>query len=284
MNGKHALITGATDGIGKQAALEIAGMGAAVTLVGRNKAKTRAVCGELQSQTGNRNIDWLLGDLSSMTEVRRIADEFRARHDRLDVLLNNAGAIFSEFHQSADGFEMTFALNHLSYYLLTNLLLDMLADTSQTAGEARIINVSSSAHRNATLRLDNLREPSGYSLMNSYGASKLMNVLFTYELARQLEDTAITVNAVHPGVVRTRFGHDTSRLWSIMVKVLQRLFAISPQKGAETLVYLAASPDVAGISGKYWNNKRQKQSSQISCDREQQRALWEYSAEVTGIG
>ena len=184
----------------------------------------------------------------------------------------------------SDGFEMTFALNHLSYYLLTMLLLlDLLEDTAQDAGEARIINVSSSAHRNATLRLDNLRDPSGYSLMNSYGASKLMNVLFTYELARRLEDTAITVNAVHPGVVRTRFGHDTSRVWSIMVRFLQ-MFAISPQKGAETLVYLAASPDVAGISGKYWNSKRQKQSSQNSYDREQQRALWEYSAEVTGIG
>ena len=283
MHGKRVLITGATDGIGKQAAMEIAGMGATVTIVGRNEAKTRAVCSEIQKQTGSDQIDWLLGDLSSLADVRRIADEFRSRHDRLDVLLNNAGAVFSEYQQSVDGFEMTFALNHLSYYLMTNLLLDMLVGTAQATGEVRIINVSSSAHRNATLRLDNLRDGSGFSLMNSYGASKLMNVLFTYDLARRLEDTAISMNAVHPGVVRTRFGHDTSRIWSILVKFLQ-LFAISPQRGAETLVYLAASPDVAGISGKYWNNKQQKQSSENSYDREQQSALWQYSAEVTGIG
>ena len=284
MHGKRVLITGATDGIGKQAALEIAGLGAAVTLVGRNEAKTRAVCSEIQAQTGSDQIDWLLGDLSSMEEVRRIADEFRSRHDRLDVLLNNAGAAFSEYQQSADGFEMTFALNHLSYYLLTNLLLDMLRATASELGEARIINVSSSGHRNATLRLDNLRDASGYSLINSYGASKLMNVLFTYELARRLEDEPITVNAVHPGLVRTRFGHDTARIWSILFRVVQRFFAISSQKGAETLVYLATSPDAAGISGKYWNNKQQKQSSENSYDRQQQTALWQYSAEVTGVG
>ena len=284
MHGKRVLITGATDGIGKQAALEIAGMGAAVTLVGRNEAKTRAVCSEIQAQTGSDQIDWLLADLSSMDEVRRIADEFRARHDRLHVLLNNAGAVFSEFRRSADGFEMTFALNHLSYYLMTNLLLDMLGETAQATGEARIINVSSMAHQNATMRLDNLRDASGYSLMNSYGASKLMNVLFTYELARRLEDAPITVNAVHPGVVRTRFGHDTARVWSFLIKVLQRFFAISPQKGAETLVYLATSPDAAGVSGKYWVKKRQKQSSANSYDREQQTALWQYSAEATGVG
>ena len=284
MKGKRVLITGATDGIGKQAALEIAGMGAAVTLVGRNEAKTRAVCGELQAQTGNAEIDWLLGDLSSMAEVRRVADEFRKRHDQLHVLLNNAGAAFSAYQQSADGFEMTFALNHFSYYLLTNLLLDMLRETAQASGEARIINVSSSAHRNAKLQLDNLRDASSFSLMGSYGASKLMNVQFTYELARRLADTPITVNALHPGFVRTRFGHDTSGIMSVLVKVLQRVVAISPQKGAETPVYLATSPDVAGISGKYWNNKQQKPSSQNSHDREQQRALWEYSAEVTGVG
>ncbi|MCY3574646.1 MAG: SDR family oxidoreductase [Chloroflexi bacterium] len=283
MNGKRVLITGATDGIGKQAALAIAGMGAAVTLVGRNQTKTRAVCEELQKQTGSEAIDWLLGDLSSMVEIRRVADEFRHRHNNLDVLLNNAGAIFSEYQQSADGFEMTFALNHLSYYLLTNLLLDMLRETAAAKGEARIINVSSSAHRNGTMRLDNLREASSFSMMNSYGASKLMNVLFTYEMARRLEDTDITVNAVHPGVVRTRFGHDTSRIWSALVKLFQT-FALSPEKGAQTLIYLATSPDAGGISGKYWNQKQQKRSSQSSYDREQQRALWQYSAEVTGVG
>lgn len=283
MHGKRVLITGATDGIGKQAALEIAGKGAAVTLVGRNESKTRAVCSEIKKQTGSDQIDWLLSDLSSMTDVRRIAEEFRVRHDRLDVLLNNAGATFSEYQQSVDGFEMTFALNHLSYYLMTNLLLDMLEDTAQESGEARIINVSSSAHRNATLRLENLRDASGFSMMNSYGASKLMNVLFTYELARRLEGSNITVNVLHPGLIRSRFGHNTSGLWSRLFKVVQ-VFARSTKQGAETPVYLATSPEVVGISGKYWNLKQQKRSSDNSYDREQQTALWHYSAEVTGVG
>ena len=284
MKDKRVLITGATNGIGKQAALEIAALGAAVTIVGRNENKTRAVCSELQAGSGSDKIDWLLGDLSSMDEVRRIADEFRARHDRLDVLLNNAGAVFSEYQVSADGYEMTFALNHISYYLMTMLLLDMLEAAARERGEARIINVSSMAHRNASLRLDNLRDESGYSFLNSYGASKLMNVLFTYELARRLEGSGVTVNAVHPGVVNTGFGHNTARIWSTMIKVLQRLFAISTERGAQTLVYLAAADEAAGISGKYWNKKTQKRSSANSYDRAQQTRLWELSAEITGIG
>ena len=284
MKGKRALITGATNGIGKQAALELATMGADVVIVGRNEAKTRRVQNELRALNGGGEIDHLIADLSSMDEIRRIAAEFRARHDRLDVLLNNAGAVFADYQESVDGYEMTFALNHVSYYILTHLLLDLLIQTSQEQGEARVINVSSSAHRNATLRLDNLRAASGYSFMNSYGASKLMNVQFTYELARRLADTTVTVNAVHPGLVDTGFGHNTGRVWSGLIKIAQKLFAISPQRGAETLVYLAASPEVAGISGKYWNEKQQKRSSDNSYDIDQQRRLWEFSAEATGVG
>ena len=281
---KRVLITGATNGIGKAAAIELAKMGAAVTIVGRDEIKTRKVSIDIKTLSGNRDIDFLIADLSSMAEVRRIADEFLGLHQRLDVLLNNAGAVFSEYRASADGYEMTFALNHISYYLLTHLLLDIIKLTAEEQGEARIINVSSSAHRNATLRLDNLRDQSGFSMLNSYGASKLMNVLFTYELARRLEDSTVTINAVHPGLVNTGFGHNTGRIWSGVIKVLQRLFAISPAKGAETLVYLASAPEVAGISGKYWNRKTQKRSSDISYDCEQQTALWDYSAQATGVG
>lgn len=284
MNGKRVLVTGATNGIGKEAALELAKMGAEVVIVGRDEIKTRNVRVELQTLSGNAKMDLLVADLSSMDEVRRIADEFRAKHDRLDVLLNNAGAVFSQFQASADGYEMTFALNHLSYYLLTNLLLDSIKQAAQTQGEARIINVSSSAHRNATLTLKNLRDESGYSFMNSYGASKLMNVLFTYELARRLADTTVTVNTVHPGLVDTGFGHNTGRLWAALIKAAQKLFAISPERGAETLVYLAAAEEISGLSGKYWNEKQQKRSSDISYDRQLQRQLWEYSAAATGVG
>ena len=284
MIGKRILITGATNGIGKQAALELARMGAEIVIVGRDEIKTRKVSVDLRTVSGNSYVDLLVADLSTMDEVRRIAADYREKYGRLDVLLNNAGAVFSEYRQSADGFEMTFALNHISYYLLTNLLLDIIKLTAHEHGEARIINVSSSAHRNATLRLDNLRDQSGFSMLNSYGASKLMNVLFTYELARRLDDSAVTVNAVHPGLVETGFGHNTGGLWSPIIKILQRLFAISPKRGAETLVHLASSPDVAGISGKYWNEKKQKRSSENSYDREQQQQLWEYSAAATGTG
>ncbi|MCY3917041.1 MAG: SDR family NAD(P)-dependent oxidoreductase [Chloroflexi bacterium] len=284
MKGKRVLITGATNGIGMQAALELMKMGADVVIVGRDAIKTRVVSSDLKALSGSSRIDMLVADLSSMDEIRRIADEFRANFDRLDVLLNNAGAVFSQYQRSVDGYEMTFALNHLSYYLLTRLLLDILMRTANEQGEARIINVSSSAHRSATLRLDNLHDESGYSFMNSYGASKLMNVQFTYELARWLEDMPLTVNAVHPGLVATGFGHSTGRVWSGFIKLAQKLFGISPQKGAETLVYLASSAEVAGISGKYWNEKQQKRSSDNSYDREQQKRLWEFSAKATGLG
>ena len=284
MIGKRILVTGATNGIGKQAALELARMGASLVIVGRDEIKTRKVAVDIKQLSGNTDVDLLVADLSSMAEVRRIADEFREKYQRLDVLLNNAGAVFSEYQQSLDGYEMTFALNHISYYLLTMLLLDIIKLTAEDHGEARIINVSSSAHRGASLRLDKLREASGYSFMNSYGASKLMNVLFTYELARRLADTTVTVNAAHPGLVATGFGHNTGSVWALLIKIAQRLFAISPQRGAETLVYLAASSEAAGISGKYWNEKKQKRSSDASYDQAQQQALWDYSVEATGIG
>ncbi|MDE2857312.1 MAG: SDR family oxidoreductase [Chloroflexota bacterium] len=284
MRGKRVLITGATNGIGKFAALELAKMGANVVIVGRNEAKTRAVLSQLIADSGNDNLHMLLADLSSMAGVRRIADEFRGKYDRMDVLLNNAGAVFSEFQASVDGYEMTFALNHLSYYLLALLLLDTLKDTAREHGEARVINVSSSAHRNASLRLDNLRDHTGHSMMNSYGASKLMNVLFTYELARRLQGAGVTVNAVHPGLVATGFGHNMRGIWVPIIKILQRLFAISPEKGADTLVYLASSTDAAGITGKYWDRKQQKETSANSYDRELQKQLWQFSAEATGIG
>ena len=288
MIGKRVLITGATNGIGKQAALELATMGAEVVIVGRDEIKTRKVCLDLKTLSGNADIDLLIADLSSMEEVRRIAAEFRAKYGRLDVLLNNAGATFTEYQTSVDGYELTFALNHFSYYQLTNLLLDLLKMTAMEHGEARIINVSSSAHRNGTsrteLRLDKLRDRSGFSSFGSYGASKLANVLFTYELARRLEGTGITANVLHPGFVDTGFGHNTRPPMRMIIKVLQKLIARSPRKGAETLVYLASSPDVAGITGKYWKDKTQQRSSDLSYDREQQRKLWEFSADATGVG
>ncbi len=288
---KRFLITGATNGIGKQAALELAKTGAAIVIVGRDEIKTRKVSIDLKNLSGNSNIDLLIADLSSMAEIRRIAEEYREKYGRLDVLLNNAGAMYSCYQASADGYEMTFALNHFSYYLLTNLLLDIIRLTAQEHGEARIINVSSGLHKHGALNkgiwLDDLRGESGFRGIGgfvSYSASKLANVLFTYELAHRLEDTGVTVNTLHPGFVNTGFGHNVTGVAGLSVKLLQKLFARTPRKGAETLVYLASSPDVAGITGKYWQDKKQVASSEISYNREQQQKLWEFSAAATGVG
>ena len=284
MQGKRILITGGTNGIGRAAAHALAMMGAEVIIVGRDEVKTRKVVHDLKSLSGNNEIDMLVGDLSSIAEIKRVAGEFLERCDRLDVLLNNVGASFSEFQTSADGYEMTFALNHISYFLLTNLLLNTIEKTANVQGEARIINVSSSAHNSARngVDLDNHHSTKGFGNFGAYSESKLANILFTYELARRLDGSGITVNAVHPGFVRTGFGHNMSGLMAAIMKLLQRLIARTPEKGAETLVYLASSPDVAGISGKYWIDRKQVASSEISYNREQQTRLWEFSARITG--
>lgn len=285
MNGKRVLITGATNGIGKVAALELAKMGAEVVIVGRNPQKTERVVNELKITSGNRNIDMLIADLSSMEQIRNLADDFHARYDSLDVLLNNAGAVFDEYKETVDGLEMTFALNHISYFLLTNLLLDTIKRTAQEKGEARIINVSSDAHQSARngLDFDHLNAKSGFSAFGTYGKSKLANILFTYELARRLDDTNITVNALHPGFVETGFGHNTGSIMKFFTSIAQRLFAKSPEQGAETLVYLASSADVANMTGKYWVDKQTRKSTDISYNRDQQRQLWELSEDITGI-
>ncbi len=287
MKGKRILITGATNGIGKQAALELARMGADIVIVGRDENKTRRVMQEIKSNGGSAEVDMLVADLSSFAEVRRIAEEFRAQFSRLDVLLNNAGASFTEYYRSADGFEMTFALNHCSYYLLTNLLLDILQVTAREHGDARIVNVSSSAHSAAPRegwQPADARDAARFRPFPSYGKSKLANLLFTYELARRLEGSAITVNALHPGVVNTGFGDNMNGFMRYFFMLMKNLIGRSPAKGAETLVYLASSPAVAGISSAYWSDKKQKRSSDISYDRAQQQQLWDFSAEITGVG
>ena len=285
MRGKRLLITGATDGIGKAAALELARLGADLVIVGRNPAKTEKALGEIQS-AGAGDHSMLLADLSSIAATKAVAAEYLARHDRLDALLNNAGASFDSFRTSADGIEMTFALNHFSYYLLGNLLLDALRRSADERGEARIINVSSSAHASARagLRLESLNAPGNFAAFRVYAESKLANLYFTYELARRLEGTGVTVNALHPGLVKTNIGSEIAGITGMIFRALQLFIGRSPQKGAETLVYLAASGQASGVSGKYWKDKQPAASSHQSHDRDAQRQLWEYSAEVTGVG
>jgi len=291
LKAKRILITGATNGIGKQAALQLAKMGASIVIVGRNKAKTRKVSEDIKTLSGNEDVDMLLADLSKFDDIRHIAAEFLDRYDRLDVLLNNAGAAFPNFQLSEDGYEMTFALNHFSYYILTNLLLDTLQRTAETQGNARIVNVSSMAHTGGGaekgLWLDDMRSESGFrgfGGFGSYSASKLANILFTYELARRLESTKLTVNAVHPGIVRTGLVNSMSGILNVIARIALRFAGVSADKGAETLVYLASSPDVAGITGKYWADKQEKRTSDISYDLDEQHRLWQYSARATGLG
>lgn len=283
MQGKTVLITGATNGIGQAAAMDLAQMGATVIIVGRNAVKCEETIREIKAKTGNNRIESLVTDLSSMGQIRQLARDFLDKYDRLDVLINNAGALFTRRMTTAEGYEMTFALNHLNYFLLTNLLLDQLRITAEAQGEARIINVSSSAHNMARngIRFDDIQLTKNYSSMFAYGQSKLMNILFTYELARRLEGTNVTVNTLHPGVVKTGFGHNNGSIFSMIMSIIQNFGGITAKEGAETLVHLASSPDVKGVSGKYFYKKKLQDTNPVSYDESSWEKLWEISEALT---
>lgn len=276
MQDKIVLVTGATDGIGKVAARELARQGATVIVAGRNPDKTEAVAAEIRQATGNTRVSAMVADLSAQQGVRALARQVVSAHPRLDVLLNNAGAIFSSRQVSADGIEMTWALNHLNYFLLTHLLLDAL----KAAPAARVVNVSSDAHQMARMNFDDLQATKRYTAFGAYGQSKLANVMFTYELARRLAGTPITINALHPGAVATGFGRNNGGMWSTMLGVFNR-FSLTPDEGAKTSIYLASSPDVAGVTAKYFASCKEKSSSKVSYDVDAQRRLWDLSAEIT---
>jgi NAD(P)-dependent dehydrogenase (short-subunit alcohol dehydrogenase family) len=280
LTGKTILITGATNGIGKVAALELAKQGPTIVLVGRNPAKLADTVQEIKDKSHNQAVDGLVADLFSMAEVRRLANEFTRKYSHLHVLINNAGAIFADRQHTVDGYERTFALNHLAYFLLTNLLLDLL----KANAPARIINVSSGAHMGATLDFDDLQNEQHYSAggFTAYGQSKLDNLLFTYELARRLAGSGVTVNALHPGTVATGFGENNSGGMRLAMQVFH-LFSLTPDQGADTIVYLASSPEVEGISGKYWVKRKPVQSSAASYDEATQKRLWEVSARMVGL-
>ena len=277
MEGRICMITGATSGIGKVTALELARLGATVVVHGRNNEKCESTVKEIKEATGNMNVECMLADLSRMDDVRRLAEEFKAKYDRLHVLINNAGAVYLKRQETVDGFEMTLAVNHLSHFLLTNLLLG----TLKASAPSRIINVSSRAHERGKMNFDDIHGKRGYFGMTSYGQSKLANVLFTYELARRLEGTKVTVNALHPGFVASGFGMNNTLMR--IVRPIGNLIAISPEQGAQTSIYLASSPEVANVTGKYFVNRKEVKSSPASYDKESARKLWELSEEMTGL-
>jgi len=278
MQGKVCLITGGTNGIGKSTAQELARMGATVVIVGRNARKTSQVVEELRAASGNNTVDSLQADLSSQLEVRRLANEFKSKYSHLHVLLNNAGAFFMQRQLSVDGIEMTFALNHLAYFLLTNLLLD----TIKADAPARIINVSSGAHIAGKIDFDNLQGERNYSI-NAYGNSKLANILFTMELARRLEGTGVTVNALHPGFVATGFAKNNGKVIASLISLFTPLMARSPAKGAETSIYLASSPSVESITGKYFYDSHEIPAAPQATDMVVARKLWDVSAEIVHL-
>jgi NAD(P)-dependent dehydrogenase (short-subunit alcohol dehydrogenase family) len=275
MAGKVALITGANSGIGKETALALARMGANLVMVCRDRERGLAALEEIKTKSGNSSIELMICDLSSQTQIRKLAVEFKQKHARLDLLINNAGVILTRRRVTEDGIESTFAINHLAYFLLTNLLLDLIKQSAP----ARIVNVSSTVHSSATINFNDLQSERSYGGMRAYGQSKLANVLFTYELARRLEGSNVTVNCLHPGVIATNIFRDVSGL----VGTAAKIFLKSPKRGAETSVYVATSPEVEGVTSKYFDDKRAVRSSPESYDEAIAKRLWQVSEQLTNL-
>ena len=276
LQGKTILVTGGTNGIGLVTARELAKMGAQVTIVGRSAEKCAAVAREIEAAAG-AEVEIIVGDLSVMAGVRQVAAAFREKHSRLHVLVNNAGGMFTRRVLTADGLEYTFALNHINYFLMTDLLLDLL----KASAPSRIINVSSIAHENAKIDFDNLQGQKRFIGLEAYGQSKLANLLFTYELARRLEGTGVTANALHPGVVATGFARNNGPIYNVGTWIAGQLFFRSPERGAQTSIYLASSPEVERLSGKYFVDCKAVPSRPQSYDRAAAERLWQVSMELT---
>jgi NAD(P)-dependent dehydrogenase (short-subunit alcohol dehydrogenase family) len=275
MEGKVCLVTGANSGLGKATALALAKMGAAVVMLCRDQTRGSAALEEVKQQTGSSRVELLLGDLGSQRSVREAAAEFKRRYQRLDALINNAGVNLGKRVVTEDGIEATFAINHLGPFLLTNLLLDLL----KASAPSRIINVASGAHRMGKIQFDDLQFEKKYRPMGAYSQSKLANVYFTYELARRLKGTGVTVNCADPGVAATSLGSD-QLLFRILVKL--PLFT-TPEVGAQTSVHLASAPEVKDMTGKYFAKKKELASSKASHDEAIARKLWDTSATMTHL-
>ena len=278
MDGKLCIVTGATDGIGRVTARILAERGADVVLVGRTADKGAEVCEAIRRSSRNGRVRFERADLSSQAEIRALVERLTAGSAAINVLVNNVGAVFTDRRESVDGIEMTFALNHLGYFLLTGLLLESL----QANGGGRIVNVGSEAHRGARMDLEDPQGMKRYSGWRTYRRSKLANILFTYRLATLLVDRSVTVNCLHPGFVASRFGHNNGWLFVAALKAAMRLSAIDTEAGARTSVHLAASADVAGVSGCYFDKCLETASSPASHDEEVGRRLWDMSENLTG--
>jgi len=277
MHGKVVLITGATSGIGWVTAHQLAQLGSRLVLIARDRSRGEATLARLRDAGPGAAHTVHYADLSTIAEMQRVAHEIAAVEPRIDVLINNAGALFSSRQVTRDGLEMTFATNHMSYFVVTLALAQRL----QATPGARVVNTSSDAHKRAHLHFDDLQSTNGYRGFPVYGRSKLCNILFTRELARRWADTGVTVNCLHPGFVSTRFGDHSGGLFQRLVQVA-KVFAISPEKGAETILYLATSDEVAKQTGKYFYKCRAVNPTSDAQDDQAAERLWQESARLVG--
>ncbi len=277
--GRTCLVTGATSGIGEETALGLARLGARVILVGRSRERGERALARIRAESGNDAVDLRLADLASLTEIRRLAAEVLETCPRLHVLVNNAGVVNLRRTTSIDGFETMFAVNHLAYFLLTNLLLERLI----ASAPARVVNVASEAHRFGTLEIDDLQSERSYGAMRSYGRTKFANILFTYELARRLDGTGVTAHCVHPGAVATRLGHNNGLLGRVVTGLLRPFFR-SPARGAAPSLHAATAEELEGVTGRYFSARGEIRSAPATYDLALARQLWERSAALTGLG
>lgn len=279
MQGKVVVITGATSGIGLVAAQQLAAMGARIVMVARDKGRAEAALAGLPKSNGGAAHSVHYADLSRLSEMKRVADEIAAAEPKIDVLVNNAGALFGSRIVTADGLEMTFAVNHMSYFVVTEGLRERLV----SAKGARVVNTASDAHEGARLDFNDLQSANGYRGFKVYSRSKLCNILFTRELARRLQGTGVTANSLHPGFVNTRFGDESGGMLSVGVRIAKK-FAISVEKGAETMVYLASSNEVANVSGAYFYKCKVATPSKEAQDDQAAAKLWKESERIAEIG
>jgi NAD(P)-dependent dehydrogenase (short-subunit alcohol dehydrogenase family) len=277
MQGKTVVATGATSGIGEAAVVALAGMGARIVIVARDEARAKVTMQKLEAKAPGLGHRLHLADLSSMAETRRVGEAIAASEPRIDVLINNAGALFSNRRVTPEGLELTFALNHMAYFVLTEALRDKLV----ASAPARIVSTSSIAHERENLDFNDLQSANGYGGLKVYSRSKLANILFTRELARRLNGTEVTANCLHPGVVKTRFGKSSGGLFGLLIPFL-RPFFISPEQGAETIVYLASSPEVADKTGGYFVKRKLVEPSAAARDDTAAKRLWIESEKLAG--
>jgi NAD(P)-dependent dehydrogenase (short-subunit alcohol dehydrogenase family) len=278
MQGKTVVITGATSGIGEVAACQLAQAGARIVLIARDRTRGAQTLQRLESLAPGRNHAAHYANLSRLTEMKRVAEAIAASEPQIDVLINNAGAVFTTRQVTGEALELTFATNHIAYFVVTNMLLERIKSTPG----ARIVCTASDAHKRAKLDFNDLTFEKGYSGLAMYGRSKLMNILFTRELARRLEGTGVSANSLHPGFVNTRFGEAAGGLMSFALRGAKK-FALTPEDGAKTIVYLATSPEVAGVSGKYFHDCKEVAPTAEAQNDADAKRLWDVSAQLAGL-